>query len=76
MIETSKKWIAEAIECSVLLIALGIVLQVLFGMQVEFFDHITQNIMNLLNQLGDNGLVGLIALGVILWLFRNAGIKA
>ena len=35
MIETSKKWIAEAIECSVLLIALGIVLQVLFGMQVE-----------------------------------------
>ena len=76
MIATSKKWIAEAIECSVLLIALGIVLQVLFGMQVEFFDHITQNIMNLLNQLGDNGLVGLIALGVILWLFRNAGIKA
>ena len=76
MIETSKKWIAAAIECSVLLIALGIVLQVLFGMQVEFFDHITQNIMNLLNQLGDNGLVGLIALGVILWLFRNAGIKA
>jgi|TARA_R110000824_G_scaffold15632_1_gene65593 hypothetical protein len=76
MIETSKKWIAEAIECSVLLIALGIVLQVLFGMQVEFFDHITLNIMNLLNQLGDNGLVGLIALGVILWLFRNAGIKA
>ena len=76
MIETSKKWIADAIECSVLLIALGIVLQVLFGMQVEFFDHITQNIMNLLNQLGDNGLVGLIALGVILWLFRNAGIKA
>ena len=76
MIETSKKWIAEAIECSVLLIALGIVLQVLFGMQVEFFDHITQDIMNLLNQLGDNGLVGLIALGVILWLFRNAGIKA
>ena len=76
MIETSKKWIAEAIECSVLLIALGIVLQVLFGMQVEFFDHITQNIMTLLNQLGDNGLVGLIALGVILWLFRNAGIKA
>ena len=76
MIETSKKWIAEAIECSVLLIALGIVLQVLCGMQVEFFDHITQNIMNLLNQLGDNGLVGLSALGVILWLFRNAGIKA
>jgi|TARA_R110002020_G_scaffold146923_2_gene321926 hypothetical protein len=75
MIETSKRWIAEAIECSVLLIALGIVLQVLFGMQVEFFDHITQNIMNLLNQLGDNGLVGLIALGVILWLFRNAGVK-
>ena len=76
MIETSKKWIAEAIEGRVLLIALGIDLQVLFGMQVEFFDHITQNIMNLLNQLGDNGLVGLIALGVILWLFRNAGIKA
>ena len=76
MIENAKRWIAEATECGILLIALGIVLQVLFGMQVEFFDHITQNMMHLLNQLGDNGLVGLIALGVILWLFRNAGIKA
>jgi len=55
-----------------LLIALGVVLQVLFGMQVEFFSTVTQNLMGLINQLGDNGLVGLIALAIIVWLFRKS----
>ncbi len=72
MIDSAKRWIAQIIEVGLLLIALGVVLQVLFGMQVEFFSTVTQNLMSLVNQLGDNGLVGLIALAIILWLFRKA----
>ena len=72
MIDSAKRWISQIIEVGLLLIALGVVLQVLFGMQVEFFSTVTQNLMSLVNQLGDNGLVGLIALAIILWLFRKA----
>jgi hypothetical protein len=66
-----KKWIGEITEISLLLIAFGIVVQILFGDVVPFFGGITTNLMGLLNALGDNGLVGLIALGVILYLFQK-----
>lgn len=72
MIDSAKRWISQIIEVGLLLIALGVVLQVLFGMQVEFFSTVTQNLMGLINQLGDNGLVGLIALAIIVWLFRKS----
>ena len=72
MIDSAKRWISQIIEVGLLLIALGVVLQVLFGMQVEFFSTVTQNLMGLINQLGDNGLVGLIALASIGWLFRKS----
>ena len=66
-----KKWIGEITEISLLLVAFGIVVQVLFGDVVPFFGGITTNLMGLLNGLGNNGLVGLIALGVILYLFQR-----
>ena len=66
-----KKWIAEITEISLLLVAFGIVVQVLFGDVVPFFGGITGNLMGLLNTLGDNGFVGLVALGVILYLFQR-----
>jgi hypothetical protein len=50
---------------------LAIVLAVLVGSNLPFFGGVTANIMALVKDLGSNGLVGLIALGVILWLFSN-----
>ena len=69
MIDTARKWIAQIIEVGLLLIALGVVLQILFGTDVVFFAPVTQNLTALIAQLGDGGLVGLIALAIILWLF-------
>ena len=66
-----KKWIGEIIEVCLLLIALGIVVEILFGSTVPFFGGIIPNLTGLLNTLGDNGLVGLIALGIILFLFHR-----
>jgi len=36
-----------------------------------FFGNVTNNIMALVKGLGDAGLVGLITLGIILWLFSG-----
>jgi len=64
-----KKWLAEVTEIFLLLVALGIVVQILFGDTVFFFGGIIPNLTKLISTLGENGLVGLIALSIILWLF-------
>jgi len=69
--EQIKKWIGEITEISLLLIALGIVVEILFGSTVPLFGGIITNLTGLLNTLGENGLVGFIALGIILFLFHK-----
>jgi len=66
-----KKWIGEITEISLLLIAFGIVVEILFGSTVPFFGGIITNLTGLLNTLGESGLVGLVALGIILYLFQR-----
>lgn len=64
-----KKWLGEITEIFLLLVALGVVVQILFGDSVFFFGGIIPNLTKLITSLGENGLVGLIALSIILWLF-------
>jgi hypothetical protein len=45
--------------------------RLLGGATVPFFGGVVGNIIALVKELGTNGLVGLIALGVILWLFAK-----
>jgi len=71
-----KDWLRQLTEVGLLLVALGIVLQLLFGPSVSFITgDIVVNLMGLIKGLGDNGIIGLIALAIILWLFskRNPG---
>jgi hypothetical protein len=68
-LEEIKKWVGEVTEIALLLIALGIAIEVLFGETVLFFGGIVANLTGLLTTLGENGLVGLIVLGVIIFLF-------
>lgn len=69
--EAIKNWLGELTEIGLLLIALGVVAGILFGETVPFFGAIVTNLTALIAALGQNGLVGLIALGVILYLFRK-----
>ena len=65
-----KGWLSQIVELGLLLIALGIVLQILFGRAVSFIPgDVVGNLIGVVKTMGDNGLVGLIAVGVILWLF-------
>jgi hypothetical protein len=66
-----KKWIGEITEISLLLIALGVSVEVLFGSEVPVFSGVVTNLTGLISTLGENGLVGLVAMGVILFLFQK-----
>ncbi|MBN1361739.1 MAG: hypothetical protein JW993_14175 [Sedimentisphaerales bacterium] len=64
-----KRVLGEITEIALLLVALGVVVEILFGKGVPFFGGIVANLTELLGTLGDNGLVGLVSLGIILFLF-------
>jgi hypothetical protein len=70
-LNTVKSWVGALTELGLMLLALGIVCALLVGSNLPFFGGIVGNIMSLVGDLGKNGLVGLIALGFILWLFSN-----
>ena len=72
VLERVKRWVGQITELGLLLVALGIVLQILFGATVAFITgDIVGNLITLITALGDNGVVGLIALAIILWLFSK-----
>ena len=68
-LEEIKKWLGEITEIFLLLIAIGIAAEILFGNTVPFFGGIVAHLTTLISGLGENGLVGLIALAIIMFLF-------
>ena len=66
-----KGWLAQIVEVGLLLVALGIVDQVLIGPKVAFIGDVVANLLALIKALGDSGLVGLIAIAIIMWLFSK-----
>ncbi len=70
-LEETKRWIGEITEIFLLLIALGITIEILFGVEntLPFIGEVVPNMTGMISELGDNGLVGLIALAIIFFLF-------
>ena len=52
------------------LVALGVAAGVVFGSGVTFVGGVLDNLLDLVNKLGGEGLVGLIVLAVLLDLYR------
>ena len=74
---TAKSWLREITEVGLLLVALGVVIQLLFGTSnTTFIGNVTENLTSLISSLGSQGLVGLIALGVILHLLSRSRTSA
>ncbi|MCH8859503.1 MAG: hypothetical protein IID54_08010 [Proteobacteria bacterium] len=70
MLDSVKRWLIQLTEMGLLLVALFVVLQILFGPDTGFLiSNVVANLLALIKSLGDSGLVGLIAIGVILYLF-------
>jgi len=68
-------WIKGITAISLTLVTLGIVWQVLFGNSIPFIGgengDIVGNITEIVAGLGAAGLVGLITVGIVIWLFRH-----
>ena len=72
IIDTVKNWLRQVAEVGLMLIAAAVVLEIIFGSAVPFLGvSILGNITALSAELGSQGLVGLISIAVIIWLYNR-----
>ena len=72
ILDTALEWGKKLSEVGITLLALAVILQVLFGPDVAFLPgDVVGNIIGLVGSLGSNGVVGLVAAGVLYWLFTK-----
>ena len=70
MLDDVKYWLRQITEVGLLLIAAAVVLEIIFGSAVPFIGiGILDNVVTLTARLGQDGLVGIIAIGIIVWLY-------
>ena len=70
MFDTVKNWLRQISEVGLLLISAAVVLELIFGSSVPYIGiGILDNITALARDLGEQGLVGIIAIGIIVWLY-------
>ena len=71
MLDKAVGWLKSLTDAGLALIALGVVLQILFGAAVPFIGlDVVGSVVALVSKLGSEGLVGLVALWV-LWGIYN-----
>ena len=67
MVDKALGWIRQLTELGLAVIALGVVLQIIFGAAVPFLGlDVVGAVVALVKQFGNEGLVGLVA-GWVLW---------
>ena len=73
------KWIAKVttymskfVELGVLLLAVSVIAEILFGPDVAFFgSQVTSNLISLLNSLGEQGIAALIIVFAVIFTYRK-----
>jgi len=72
LITNTKDYLNKFLEVGVLLLAVSIIAEILFGPNVPFFGStVTNNLIVLLNNLGDQGIAALIVVFAIMFVFRK-----
>lgn len=66
-----KAVIGAITDIGLMLLGLAIIAAILVGPNLPFFGGVVSNLVGIVNELGKNGLVGLIAVGIIIWLFSK-----
>ena len=75
-LNAAKRWIGALTEVGLMLIALAIVVGLLSPGDVPFIGtDVVGNITALVANLGDGGIVGLVALAIICWLLNKRSIS-
>lgn len=70
-LDTAKSWVLKFIDIGIALLALAIIVQLLFGSAAPFMGNIADNIMKFIATFGGQGLVGLVAIGVVLYVLNR-----
>ena len=72
ILEKIKKYLRHAIELGLLLLGLSVFAEILFGPDVAFFgSQVTQNLITLLNSVGESGVAALIVIFAIIFAYRK-----
>jgi len=72
LLQKTSGWLKEILGMALSVLALAVVLQVLFGTNVAFFPvDVVGNVLAVTKSLGSEGLVGLVALWVLILLFNR-----
>ena len=65
-------FLGNVLDLGVKLLAVGVILQIIFGAAVPFMGlDILANVIKFVTALGSQGLVGLVAIGVLGWAFNR-----
>ena len=66
------RYLNKFLEVGVLLLAVSIIAEILFGPNVPFFgSQVTNNLIGLLNNLGDQGIAALIIVFALIFVYRK-----
>jgi hypothetical protein len=69
---TVKYYLNKFIELGVLLLAVSVLAEILFGPDVAFFgSQVTNNLISLLNSLGEQGIAALIIVFAVIFTYRR-----
>ena len=72
LISKTKDYLNKFLEIGVLLLAVSIIAEILFGPNVPFFGStVTNNLINLLKNLGDQGIAALIVVFALMFVYRK-----
>tara|TARA_B100001250_G_scaffold341929_1_gene310077 strand:+ start:16 stop:252 length:237 start_codon:yes stop_codon:yes gene_type:complete len=72
LISKTKDYLNKFLEVGVLLLSVSIIAEILFGPNVPFFGStVTNNLINLLNNLGDQGIAALIVVFALMFVYRK-----
>ena len=71
-ITTITRYLNKFLEVGVLLLAISVIAEIVFGPNVAFFgSQVTKNLINLLNALGEQGIAALIIVFAVIFAYRK-----
>jgi hypothetical protein len=71
-ISTITKYLNKFLEVGILLLAISVLAEIVFGPDVAFFgSQVTANLINLLNALGEQGIAALIIVLAVIFAYRK-----
>ena len=66
------QYLTKFLELGILLLALSVIAEIIFGPNVAFFgSQVTKNLINLLNSLGEQGVAALIIVLAVIFAYRK-----